>query len=326
VNAAALNKLGAAHRARIERAAAERPAAIVGADEPAEAVHDAAAAVGASGVVFIHGAEQPRFDAPKASLVELGHMGACADAPDPGAHLWWGSASGWAGRSGGRGDLPVIVSYYTEATPYEDEARELVRTCDALGLEHRVVGVPARGAWEKNCAMKAGFVLEMWEALDRPVLWVDADARMRRIPELLRGPSADLGVHKAAGWQFASGTVFINATELGGELLRIWKRRCEADPLTWDQVHLDESWAELSSRAPLETLWFPQAYTKIFDRPVVADGGGDAVIEHFQASRRLKAAVTTSGQPRAFRDFDEATKAARRASRPVCAAGAEAAA
>jgi hypothetical protein len=266
--------------------------------------------------VFVHGSEQERFDEVKSRFVELGHMGECPEAP--GAHLWWGSIRGWEGNGRRAGELPVIVSYFTTNTPYEDEARELVQTCDALGLEHRVVGVPARGTWEGNCAMKAGFVLEMWESLRRPVLWVDADARVRRAPELLRGMSADLGVYKAARWQFASGTVFVNVTELGRELLRVWKRRCEEQPRVYDQVHLDRAWEEVSTRAPLETVWLPQAYTRIFDKPEELDGGGAAVIEHFQASRRLKK-VVTDGEPFAKVVFDEATKAARRASRPRAA-------
>lgn len=309
-------KIGVAHRRRIEletRVNTRDGVVVIDSDSSEDAARAAIQGLDARAGVFIHGAEQPRFDGVKQELIELGHMGVCHDAP--GAHLWWGSKSGWSGRSGAEGPLPVIVSYYTVATPYEDEAHQLAETCEALTLEHSIVGVPARGAWEKNCAMKAGFVYEMWRSLQRPVLWVDADARVRRVPELLRGATADFGVHKASGWQFASGTVFINSTELGGELLRTWTRRCESDPLVWDQVHLDGAWEELSSRAPLETTWLPQAYTRIFDRPEEPDGGGPIVVEHFQASRRLKAGVS-GGTVRPFIDFDEETKASRRASRP----------
>lgn len=285
-------------------------------DTPEDAAQRAVASLTDHGVLFIHGAQHPRFDRVKSRLIEFAHIGPCPDAP--GAHLWWGSPRGWGGVDGRAGNLPIIVSYYTTGTPYEDEARELVQTCNALQLEHRVEGVKPRGTWESNCAMKAGFMLDMWTSLQRPMLWVDADARMRRAPELLRGMSADFAVHKAARWQFASGTVFVNATELAGELLQTWRRRCEADPRTWDQVHLDHAWEELSLRAPLETVWLPQSYTRIFDRPDDNDGGGAPVVEHFQASRRLKA-VVTAGEPRPFVDFDEATKAARRASRPRAA-------
>ncbi len=308
--------MGRLHRERIGRAGCRREMVVVPSQASAADAERAVAGLSDRAMVFIHGAEQERFDSVKSRLVELGHMGVCPDSP--GAHLWWGSVRGWESEGGSAGNLPVIVSYFTTNTPYEDEARELAATCDALGLEHRIVGVPARGTWEGNCAMKAGFVLEMWTSLGRPVLWVDADARVRRVPELLRGMTADFGVYKAARWQFASGTVFINATELGGELLRVWKRRCDEQPRVWDQVHLDRAWEEVSTRAPLETAWLPQAYTRIFDKPEEHDGGGAAVIEHFQASRRLKKVVTTGG-PRAFVDFDDATKAARRASRPRAA-------
>lgn len=285
----------------------------VGSGEDASRAMRAVQSAGAHDVVVLHAGERERLDDVKGQLIELGHLGPMTPG---GPHLWWGCKAGWDAWPTPHGELPVIVSYYTERTAYEEEAAGLVATCRALGLEHRVVGVPARGGWEKNCAMKAGFVHEMWRTLGRSVLWVDADARVRRIPELLRGCGADLGVHKAARWQFASGTVYIGATWLGGELLRTWERRCTEDPLTWDQVHLDAAWAEVARRAPLHTCWLPQAYTRIFDRPAEDDGGGDAVVEHFQASRRLKSAVS-SGPVRPFRDYDDATKTARRASRPT---------
>lgn len=309
-----LTNLGREHGARIERERGSgRRVVVIEADATPAAVAVALEGAGPDGVVFICGSEQERFDDAKAGLTELGHMGACAGAP--GAQLWWGSRAGWRGTTPGAGELPVIISYYTIDTAYEEEAAGLIESCRALGLEHAVEGVRARGSWEGNCAMKAGFVQDAWSRLGRPVLWVDADARVRRSPELLRGVTADLAVHKAARWQFASGTVYFGASALAGEAVRVWRRRCEEDPMTWDQVHLDRAWEEVSLGAPLETLWLPQAYTRIFDQPEQGDGGGGAVVEHFQASRRLKGAVS-GGVVRPFRDFDEATKAARRASRP----------
>lgn len=306
-----------AHRERINQEIAESAARVVvlGWDATSRETEEAVSALADGEVLFIHGAEDARFDAVKSRLTDRGHMGACGG---DGHHLWWGARSGWQGVHGRTGDLPTIISYFTTGTPYEAEAEALVATCVALGLEHRVVGVSPRGAWEKNCAMKAGFVRETWRELGRAVLWVDADARVRRAPELLRGASADFGVHKASRWQFASGTVFVNATARGGELLEAWTRRCEAEPLVWDQVHLDRAWEEVSSRTSLETMWMPQAYTRIFDRPEDADGGGPIVVEHFQASRRLKAGVS-DGIERPYVDVGEAMKAARRASRPLVA-------
>lgn len=285
----------------------------VGGGESAARALEAVRSAGAHDVIVLHASERECLDDAKSGLIELGHMGPTTAR---GGELWWGCRAGWDAWPVRTGELPVIVSYFTLGTAYEEEAAGLVATCRALGLEHQVVGVPARGAWEKNCAMKAGFVHDMWRSLGRSVLWVDADARVRRVPELLRGCGADLGVHKATRWQFASGTVYIGATWLGGELLRTWERRCAEDPLTWDQVHLDAAWAEVARRAPLQTCWLPQSYTRIFDRPAEQDGGGEAVIEHFQASRRLKAGVS-AGPVRPFRDYDDQTKAARRASRPT---------
>ena len=47
------------------------------------------------------------------------------------------------------------------------------------------------------------------------------------------------------------------------------------------QTLIDQAWEDLVLSSPLETLWLPDTYTKIFDRPsrFPADA---VVIEHFQ--------------------------------------------
>lgn len=280
------------------------------------------------GVVVLHDAQREWYDTGKALFAARGHMGSCPDYPGP--ELWWGTNSGDVAFRptrdvfGGE-QMPVVLCYFTLNTPYADEAKKLKASCQRLGLEHRILGVQPRGSWEANCAYKARFVEEQWRALGRPVLWVDADAIVHRTPDLLRGVAADFAVHRALGWMFASGTVFFNQTPEAEALLVRWRERCEADPRTWDQVHLDAAWEDVARERPLETLWLPREYTYISDLEDVALTG-DAVIEHTQASRRFKATVSAAGgAPEAQPVYPEDLIAARRASRVRAAGSAQAA-
>ncbi len=271
--------------------------------------------MGPDDTLVVIGSEQTEFDVLKDGLFDHGSMGGCSVTSS--SHLWWGGTRQQPscpeleeGRS-----LPVVLSFYTIGTPYEDEAKNLESSLLSLGLEHRIVGIAPRESWEENCALKADFVLESWNKLGKPVLWVDADAIFHRLPTLLSDATSDFAIHKVYGWQFSSGTLFFNSTENAEKLLRKWAERSAADPLTWDQIHLDLAWEDTVREFPLETLWLPQAYTRIYDWEI--DPGEDhlPVIEHHQASRRFKADVS-GGQVRPQTHLKPEHKAARKYCRP----------
>ena len=261
------------------------------------------------GVVFLHDAQRDWYDEGKSLLVEHGTIGSCDDYPGP--MLWWGGLEAETARGSAAG-VPIVISFYTTGTPYEEEVKGLQGSLARLGLEHVVQGVKPAGSWEANCAMKARYIRDELDRLDRPVLWVDADAVVRRAPVLLSGGEMDLAVHKFAGWQFASGTVYFNRTPMARMVLDRWVELCETRPGIWDQIHLDAAWESVAARHPLRTQWLPASYTKIFDAEVGA--AFEPVIEHFQASRRLKECV--SPVTRVMREPGVDLTAARAACRP----------
>lgn len=248
------------------------------------------------GTVFLHDAQRPWYDEAKRScgLVQWGCIGSCPDYPT--AHLWYGGHEPLPPAPAGA-ELPVIVSFYTTGTPYEQEAQNLIASCRELGLKYEIIGVPPLGSWEENCSFKARFISEAWHRLGKPLLWVDADAVIRRPPTHLAGCPADFAVHKHEGWIFNSATLYFNQTAEAEDLLGRWRRRCLENPKVWDQISLDLAWEEAIRDRPLRTLWLPAAYAKIFDDDGTAASGPDLdgagpVIEQFQASRRHKAATS----------------------------------
>ncbi|WP_395328278.1 class I SAM-dependent methyltransferase [Novosphingobium sp. BL-8H] len=186
-----------------------------------------------------------------------------------------------------------VVSFFTADNEYAEYAARLRATLDGFGVDHVLQPIGSIGGWEMNCAYKAQFIYEQWLMSDRPIVWLDADATVEAMPDLFSALDADVALHKWTwnhaeqdrGWEFCSGTLYFGKTELAGELLRQWVLRCQADPLTWDQVHLSSAWCDIASIRPLKTTWLPRAYLHIDGAP----GAETAVIRHWQASRQAKA-------------------------------------
>ena len=246
------------------------------------------------GVIFLHDAHRPWYDSGKALFFEHGTIGSCPEYPGP--LLWWGGLEPEKPRFS-IGALPIVINCYTTGTPYEKEVEGLRVSLEKLGMESEIIGVPSLGSWERNCAFKSQFILDTYLRLDRPVLWVDADAVVHDFPLLLAGAEADFAIGKTSGWEFSSGTVYFNRTPLGELLLKTWVDCCRQDPEVWDQIHLDSAWEIVTSKCSLYTRWLPQTYVKIFDMPWesrLLDSTNDwcrATIEQFQASRRFKGTV-----------------------------------
>jgi hypothetical protein len=192
--------------------------------------------------------------------------------------------------------MPMIVSYYTAGTQYEQHAQRLTESLRRLNLPHVVVPVDSFGSWERNCSYKPSFILEMWQRLKTPILWVDADATAHALPLRLADAAFDFAINKYFGWKFASGTLYFNQTTAALRLLQAWVTVANARPLLFDQVTLTWAWWKAAEDTSLRTAWLPRAYTQIFDMPPEPDSGEEPVFIHHQASRQeLKQTADDAG-------------------------------
>ncbi len=174
-----------------------------------------------------------------------------------------------------------VISFYTSHNEYKFYADRLKASLERFGIPYEIYPVDLKDSWETVCAYKARFIRDLWEQSRIPVVWLDADATVEHDPLIFSKIDADFAIHKSYGWGFSSGTLFFGKSEATDMLLRQWVIRCEADPFTWDQDHLQSAWCDIAAMGNLRTYWLPQSYLQIFDKL----SPEPAVIVHWQASR-----------------------------------------
>ena len=205
-----------------------------------------------------------------------------------------------------------VITFYTPE--YKEEAVAWRRSCHSFLQENTTTQypfksyeMPSKNSWVHNCTMKAQVTLSAIHELKCGVVWTDADARFVGHPKLFdQFENYDFGCYWIPNvWNqernkhlkpwtrgneaLAGGTLFFNNTQIAIDLIHAWQKQSEANPKVWEQQSLQKVWEEFDNKG-LRTFNFPQSYCKVFDckwfepeQPVV--------IEHTQASRRLKSVV-----------------------------------
>lgn len=207
----------------------------------------------------------------------------------------------------------IVVSAFTpqyqgEVKPFIEAATDNIGVGDQLDVEK----VPCQGSWRKNCGIKPFFILKMLEKHRQPVLWVDIDGRFRDIFSIggWLAQEFDFGIwfipnskmslaHVPGGCEtndgMASGTMWFNYSIAALSFVRSWVDH-ESNlktPSPFEQQDLGDLWYRLlaEQRAP-NTYHLPQKYCKVFDVPWFSKAEDHSVvIEHMQASRRLKRTI-----------------------------------
>jgi hypothetical protein len=193
--------------------------------------------------------------------------------------------------------VPLVVSYYTEGTPYEEEVKHLRASCERYGIECHIEGILDRGSWEGNCAYKPYFMKDKMEQFQRPLLWVDADAVFVQAMRFEEFMFSDLGIVKYKNVEDVrfcvnAATIYVNATKGGMQALDVWcgyadsiKKAQEKTAPFLDQASLC---LLLLAKPPISISLLPVQYCKIFDHDLEGTAKKEIVIEQRQASRRLK--------------------------------------
>lgn len=182
--------------------------------------------------------------------------------------------------------MPRIVSYWTPEYA-ETAAEHLLPSLSQAGLAADVEAIKGFGSWQSNTIHKSAFLLRKHdEHRDDGLLWVDADARVYADPfPYLSALDCHLGAHYLRGSELLSGTLWLPATEIRGQILARWHAENMLQRNRWDQKNL----ATVLDRMPeLKIARLPPEYCFIFDTSRKLHPETSPVIEHFQASRAMR--------------------------------------
>jgi len=181
----------------------------------------------------------------------------------------------------------IICSMFTINTPYQEEIKHLQKSLDDLNLPYEFVGVKPQGSWIKNTQLKSSVIKGVMDKYNKDVVWVDADAIMRKRPVFFDKVDADLSFYTIDEWrEMFNGTIYLKNNKKVHSFLDEWTALNESNNLPDGanfQAILEVSWPKYNIVA------LPADYAKIFDNDLIKSS--DPVIVHNQASRRFKEIV-----------------------------------
>lgn len=200
----------------------------------------------------------------------------------------------------------TAVTFYTEHTGYEAEVQKLAQSCRQQDVPLAIYPVKNTGSWRRNLDAKSASILQaMTGHPGKDIVFLDADAIIRHRPALFDYLSTaqewDLAAHYyqasrlIPGGELLSGTLWIANTDAGRRIVTAWDKLARGRP---DLRHQRCLQIVLEQDQAARVYNLPASYTRIFDAPGMR--GVQPVIEHFQASRRLRNRLAPAPGPGPF--------------------------
>lgn len=175
---------------------------------------------------------------------------------------------------------PVVVSFWTSGSKYKPYAEQLKTDCDMLGLDHDISEVQCHGSYVANILLKGPYVHAMLKKHQRPILWVDADHKLHRHPDMLADATFDFAAKATEkpgqwlqcekignAWSLAGGALYFNYTPVAVTAASRWdaacRKRLASGELGEPRNHHDERslWdvlVDMGERVNIQ--WLPQTY------------------------------------------------------------------
>jgi hypothetical protein len=180
------------------------------------------------------------------------------------------------------GNKFIVCAFYTDK--YREEVENLKASLEDLNIEHYIKSYESRGYWEANTRIKPEFLLECMNKFNnKAVVYIDADAIVRKPLDLFNVISEDIGVYCSSvtdnfSHKYLTGTIFLNNNLKVKKFLMDWIKFQDGVVIRVDQDSFEQA-IKVNNEVTIHCL--PQSYVKIFDK-----GNADPVVEHFQASRK----------------------------------------
>jgi hypothetical protein len=138
--------------------------------------------------------------------------------------------------------MPKLISFYTDDWLYPNHAERLKKECDNLGLQHRIERLESHGGYLQNCRMKPDFILRCLLEEKTPVLWIDVDASILKLPTYFVNLQADISAKRMSPrrnriWHV--GTMWFNYNKKTLDYVTEWKNLTLdwSDELSFDQLY-----------------------------------------------------------------------------------------
>lgn len=196
----------------------------------------------------------------------------------------------------------VVVSFYTNGTGYASEVLNLEKSLNRFKLPRHIFSFEPTGSWRGNLNYKSACILNAFDMFPgKDIVFLDSDAVVKQDPVLFDQLSSCHEYDISACFfkydqrsgdpdELLSGTLWIQNNDKGRALVKHWHEIGLKNPKVRHQLCLKIAIAELRRAGVVVRVFrHPFAYTCIYDygaaKRVVP------VIEHFQASRRLRRQV-----------------------------------
>lgn len=178
------------------------------------------------------------------------------------------------------------IFWHTPDAWYTHHADELEKSIRENGMQSFVrVCINDQGGWVTNGMQIPRFILSQLEQTDEDIVYLDADARVRKYPELFDTITEDIAFHTKDGVEALCGTVFIKNTPAAKELLGEWLAEQEKQYKAGHPLAAQKAMEVVCKSGKYSVFNLPPSYTQIFDSMA---HHGPAVIEHMQASRQAQ--------------------------------------
>lgn len=187
----------------------------------------------------------------------------------------------------------IVVAYYTENTDYADEVTHLIASLKKFQLPMDIVGIPHQGSWLANTQYKAYFIKQMLiRHYPKDILYLDADARVQKYPELFDNIDFDIGAMYLNNEEMLGGTLYFANNAKVSAIVEKWVAVSLEHPQMWDKTILQHIIQVEAAKLGIIVRMLPTSYSHIFDWK----GLEEPVIEHFQANRRFKKKINELGK------------------------------
>ena len=124
-----------------------------------------------------------------------------------------------------------IVSFYRDIlgkTFFSDSARAMEAKCEELGIPHYIKSRDYGSTWWDNVRGKPTFLLETFDTLQKPFLWVDADSIIGAVPDEVDSfTDVDFASVPGKLLKVMDCTHYVGTSPLTRKLLVEWKERCD---------------------------------------------------------------------------------------------------